>query len=597
LIGKLEQHVRADGQKRWFLTTKMPWRNAEGDIIGTLGVSRDVTDLQEAEAKVAETGSLLDILLENSPDCIYFKDRKSRFVHFSQAFRKLFKVSDSLDLRGKTDFDFFTDEHARPAYEDEQEIIRTGNPLVGKLERETHPDGRVTWCLTTKMAWRNNAGKIIGTFGTSKDVTAIKEAEAKAAEMGVLLDTLLEHSPDCIYFKDRQSRFLHFSKQFRRLFNVDDSMDLRGKTDFDFFTEEHARPAYEDEQEIIRTGNPLIGKLEKETHADGRVTWCLTNKLPWRSKSGKIIGTFGVSKDVTAMKQAEERLEQVHRQLLDTSRLAGMAEVATSVLHNVGNVLNSVNVAAQLLREKLQQSRVASLVKAATLIRKHSAHLSEFLSNDPKGKHLPEFLTEVSECLAKERDEMLGEIAELNKKIDHIKDIVAMQQNYANVSGVVEIVKVSELAEDALRMNAGALSRHNVQVIRDYDPQVPEISVDKHKVLQILVNLIRNAKYACDESNRPDKQLTLRIHGEKERVRITVLDNGVGIPPENLTRIFNHGFTTRKDGHGFGLHSGALAAREMGGCLTAHSDGPDTGATFTLELPVQPSTVNEPSTQ
>ena len=366
-----------------------------------------------------------------------------------------------------------------------------------------------------------------------------------------------------------------------------DSRSLLRKTDFDFFTEEHARPAYEDEQEIIRTGKPIIGKLEKETHPDGRVTWCLTTKMPWRDKDGNIIGTFGTSKDVTAIKEAETKLEQVHKELLETSRLAGMAEVATSVLHNVGNVLNSVNVSGSLLKEKLSKSAVSTLAKAVALMQEHTEDLAPFLATDPRGKRLPDFLAKVSSHLTTERDSMLEEVDQLNRHIEHIKDIVAMQQNYARVSGLVETVKATELVEDALRMNEGALMRHQIELVREFAEPLPEVHVDKHKVLQILVNLIRNAKYACDESRRPDKQVTLRIAAGDGRVRITVQDNGVGIAPENLTRIFHHGFTTRKDGHGFALHTGALAARELGGSLTAHSDGPGTGASFTLELPVE----------
>jgi C4-dicarboxylate-specific signal transduction histidine kinase len=179
----------------------------------------------------------------------------------------------------------------------------------------------------------------------------------------------------------------------------------------------------------------------------------------------------------------------------------------------------------------------------------------------------------------------------LRKNIEHIKDIVAMQQSYATVAGVTESIKASELVEDALRLNAGALTRHDVQVVRQYDAD-PTLEVDKHKALQILVNLIRNAKYACDASGRDDRRLTLHLAQNGGRVKIVVLDNGVGIPPENLTRIFSHGFTTKKDGHGFGLHSGALAAQEMGGSLTAHSEGPGHGANFTLELPLRTSSAD-----
>jgi C4-dicarboxylate-specific signal transduction histidine kinase len=183
---------------------------------------------------------------------------------------------------------------------------------------------------------------------------------------------------------------------------------------------------------------------------------------------------------------------------------------------------------------------------------------------------------------------LLSEVESTRRHVEHVKDIVAMQQSYARVAGVTEKVKLVDLVEDALRMNVGALARHEVEVVRDYPATAPEITVEKHKVLQILVNLIRNAKYACDESGRRDKRMTLQVSAEASRINIVVIDNGVGIPAENLNRIFNHGFTTRQKGHGFGLHSGALAAREMGGKLTARSDGSGAGATFTLELPLQP---------
>jgi signal transduction histidine kinase len=160
-----------------------------------------------------------------------------------------------------------------------------------------------------------------------------------------------------------------------------------------------------------------------------------------------------------------------------------------------------------------------------------------------------------------------------------------MQQNYARVSGEVELLPMAEVVEDAIQFNAAAFARHGIQLVREFDP-VPPIAVDKHKVLQILVNLLHNAKYAMESNGPREKRLTLGLHRNGGgSVQITVRDSGIGIPTENLTRIFSHGFTTRKGGHGFGLHSGALAAKEMGGNLTAHSEGPERGAVFTLELP------------
>jgi signal transduction histidine kinase len=274
--------------------------------------------------------------------------------------------------------------------------------------------------------------------------------------------------------------------------------------------------------------------------------------------------------------------------LLEASRLAGMAEVATDVLHNVGNVLNSINTSTSLVSDQLKQSKIANITRVAALLREHAGDLGEFLSHDPRGRRLPEYLSELGEHLAREQDALLKEMEETRKHVEHIKDIVAMQQSYARVSGVTDTLVVTGLVEDALRINASALARHDVQIVREYDPQVPQIIGEKHKVLQILVNLISNAKYACDEGAKPVKCVTLRVNRAADRVRVAVMDNGVGISSENLTNIFKHGFTTRKHGHGFGLHSGAVAARELGGVLDVHSDGPGRGATFTLELPLQP---------
>jgi len=543
---------------------------------------------KRAEAALAEASSLLETLLDNSPDAIYFKDRQSRFVHFTKSFSRLFNVPDADVLKGKTDFDFFTEEHARQAYEDEQEIIRSGKPIIGKLEKETHADGRLTWALTNKMPWRDKDGNIIGTFGISKDATVLKEAEDKLAYERELLRSLLDNVPDHIYFKDHESRFVRFSKAFEKLFKVADAEQLRGKTDFDFFTEDHARPAYEDEQEIIRTGQPIIGKLEKETHPDGRITWCLTTKMPWRDQEGNIIGTFGISKDITGLKQAEAELETTHKRLVEVSRMAGMAEVATDVLHNVGNVLTSVNVSCSLAIDRVQQHDFANLAKIPQLLQENAGRLDEFLTTDPKGRHIPEYLAAIAQTFDEQKEFLQGELNRLRQHIDHIKQIVTMQQNYARVAGVEETVEVAQLVDDALHINAAALDRHTVQLRREMEP-VPPILVDKHRVLQILVNLIRNAKYALSDSDRQDKLLTVRVDGNGgDHVQIQVTDNGVGIAPENLTRIFAHGFTTRGDGHGFGLHSGALAARDLGGSLSAHSDGLGKGATFTLLVPIKP---------
>ncbi|MGH7995541.1 MAG: MHYT domain-containing protein [Opitutaceae bacterium] len=317
--------------------------------------------------------------------------------------------------------------------------------------------------------------------------------------------------------------------------------------------------------------------------ADGSsksLLWNLT-----RSEDGA--GFYATGNDITDRKRAEAELAQTHQRLLDVSRAAGMTEVATGVLHNVGNVLNSVNVSATLVMDHVRHTKAANVAKLSTLLDQHKGDLGDFLSKDARGQMIPDYLSSLSAELANEHAATLAELDHLRKNIEHIKEIVTMQQSYAKTSGFTETVSLANLIDDALHINAGSLARHEVRLVREYRVK-PVVAMDKHKVMQILINLVRNAKYACDESGRSDKLITVQTTAGKHCVQITVCDNGIGIPPENLTRIFNHGFTTRKTGHGFGLHSAALAAKELGGSLSATSEGLGRGATFILELPHKP---------
>ncbi len=345
------------------------------------------------------------------------------------------------------------------------------------------------------------------------------------------------------------------------------------------------------EEDLRLVRQTLAGEIQtyqmekRYFHKDGRLVWVSLSVSLVRDAERLPDYFISQIQDITMRKEAEAGLKTVHQELLETSRRAGMAEVATSVLHNVGNVLNSVNISCSVAADRLRKSRVGSVAQTAALLHDHADDLPAFLTADPTGRKLPDFLGKLAAQLAGEQADVLGELQLLGKNIEHIKDIVAMQQNHASFSGVTETVLASDLVEDGLRMNEGFLIRHTVRVIRHYE-KVPEITLEKHKALQILVNLIRNAKQACGSSGNADNQMTVSVTAADNRVRISVSDNGVGIPLENLTRIFSHGFTTKQDGHGFGLHSGALAAREMGGSLSAHSDGAGTGATFILELPI-----------
>lgn len=305
--------------------------------------------------------------------------------------------------------------------------------------------------------------------------------------------------------------------------------------------------------------------------------------------------TRELNDQVVAKEQTLKELARTQSALLEVSRAAGMAEVATGVLHNVGNVLNSVNVSCTVIADQLEQSRMGNVSKLVDMMNAHQGGLSHFLTEDPSGRQIPQYLARLAPALEEERQVLLRETTSLRERVDHIKEIISMQQSYGRISGVKENISPERLMEDALMLNIEALTRHAITVQRQYDP-LPKISADKHRVLQILLNLINNAKFACVESGRNDRRITLRVFSsDHSRICLQVEDNGVGISKENMSSIFQHGFTTRQSGHGFGLHSGALAAHELGGSLTFSSDGPGAGAVFTLELPYKTEEKKEES--
>ncbi|QRK13930.1 HAMP domain-containing protein [Archangium violaceum] len=290
--------------------------------------------------------------------------------------------------------------------------------------------------------------------------------------------------------------------------------------------------------------------------------------------------------------RVEERtreLKEVHLQLVQTARRAGMAEIATNVLHNVGNVLNSVYTSAQLARERMTDMRLEHVGRVADMLQEHQSDIGTFLTQDARGRNVMPFMSRLGQNLIDERKEIVLLLEDVGRYTEHVGDIVKVQQNYARTPRLHEPVQLAELVEDAIRINSAGLTRHQVKIVRQL-ATLPPVLTDKHKTLMILVNLVSNAKYAMDGVLPAERLLSVKMElSGTERVRIQVHDNGMGIAPEMLTRIFQYGFTTREEGHGFGLHSSALAAQELGGELTVHSKGAGHGATFTLDLPYVPA--------
>lgn len=293
-----------------------------------------------------------------------------------------------------------------------------------------------------------------------------------------------------------------------------------------------------------------------------------------------------VSDRTIELQTSLDTLRATQNDLASASRRAGMADVATAVLHNVGNVLNSVNVAGNLVADRVRQLPVNMVARLTDLLVANQQDLGPFFTTNPKGQKFVDFLAKLGTAMAQQQSGALAELQQIQKSIDHIKVIVARQQDYAKVvNGALEIVNLEDVLEDAIRLNASHGSEQ-IEFVREF-ASLPEVKVDRHKLFQIVMNLVSNARHAV-LSRGQVRRVTLRTKLlASDTFRIDVEDTGCGIPVENLTRVFTHGFTTKKDGHGFGLHSASCAAIEMGGGLSVHSDGVDRGARFALDLPLQ----------
>lgn len=325
---------------------------------------------------------------------------------------------------------------------------------------------------------------------------------------------------------------------------------------------------------VAEKGVPLV--LESTSSK----TSSIVNTTPISGADGKQKGIMASFTDIT-------ELESKNQALVETSRLAGMAEVATDVLHNVGNVLNSVNISAAAIYENLSDSHLINIKKVAEMFVEHNDDLGTFLSQDSRGKHIPNYLIKTIELLINEQTHLIEKVQSIRANIDHIKEIINMQQTHARISDFQIESSLIEVVEDAIRINLPNLERYEISIAKEYG-EVERAIIDKPRILQIIINLIRNASEALIASDQEDKIITIRCYKHNDNLlRIEIIDNGIGISSENLTKIFQHGFTTKTKGHGFGLHSSALAANEMGGSLCAQSRGLGHGTKFILEFPLK----------
>ena len=383
---------------------------------------------------------------------------------------------------------------------------------------------------------------------------------------------------------------MNWSKELRKLVGLSTSDPIPNFDKFMLSVHPEYRTTIETViKNTLATGN----KYELEfpiRMADGKYKWQYSVGAPVKAGKPPYTELEGIAMDITQRKENEEKLRDLNTQIIASAREVGMADVAVSILHNVGNVLNSVNVSSNLLVENLQKSHFNRFFDACEMMRQHLDTLSEYLTNDEKGKLIPKYLIELSDMMHQNYDVSCAEVSNINEKIQHIRDIVMAQQSLSRVNGIHEKVKLSDVVKATISMIGGQLAEKDIHIYEEY-VDIPEMYIDRARLMQILVNLLQNAKDAMleDKTAKKDKNITISItpsKTESNMVILTVKDNGIGISKENIEKIFSYGFSTKTHGHGIGLHSSALSATELGGKLHMESDGIGQGAQFILELPI-----------
>lgn len=571
----------------------MPAGDADNE--GADGATTGLFRIPAAARPAVET--LFRNTVEHAPVGIGFANRDGQFRHANLAFCAMLGYT-AEQLRQES-VESLT--HAEDLESTKAGLERLWRREVTHLDfekRYIRKNGSPLWVRVTTSLVGGGGDEPECSVEFLRDISVRKEMAAALLQNQTLLATVVGELPLALLSCDVRGQLTQYNRAAIELFGITRQNDSGPRNPYPLtsqvFRPDGKTPVPREERPLARA---LRGEICKDqefiiVRPDGAVRTIISSSQRLVGPEAQPLGALAIVQDITERRTAEEELERVHKQLLTASRQAGMAEVATNVLHNVGNVLNSVNVSASMVSERIKRSKCTGLARVAKLFNDHAADLGAFVSGE-HGKHLPPYLNELATELVSERDAAIAELAAMRSNVEHIKEIVAMQQGYARLGGITDTVDVRVLVDDSLRMNEGAFSRHGVTIVRDFE-DVPTVRVDKHKVLQILVNVIRNAKYACAEAKGDgERRVTVRVRASGSAVLVSVIDTGVGIARENLDRIFNYGFTTRATGHGFGLHSSALAARELGGTLRAESPGPGMGATFTLTLPLATAEAGE----
>jgi len=583
--------VFPDGRAHTVLTTKLPFRDSQGRICGLVGIGHDITERKRAEEALRHEQTLMGILMDNIPAAVYFKDTAIRFIRVNRAHSRKFGLSDPAQLAGKSDADFFSGEHARQALADEQEIIRTGQPLLNVEEKETWVDGTVSWVLTTKLPLRNATGRIIGTCGISLDITERKRVEQALAERTEevsqrnqelaganatleqqiavreriekvlegernLLRTLIDNLPDYVYAKDTEGRFAVANVGVARQLGFSSPNEVVGKLDFDLFPHELAARYHAEEEKIIRSGKGLYNYEGPTVDASKpeKNRWVSTTKVPLRNALGEVTGFVGLGHDITERKRVEEALQKSSKELQE--RNDELARFTYTAAHDLKSPLVTIKAFLGYLEQ--------------------------------------DTLNQDAEAIKKDRHYIYSAVDKMSRLLDELLDLARVGRKM----NPPEEMPLQVVVKDALDMVAGAIIQKGVEVVATKDPIM--LNGDRTRLVEVFQNLVDNAiKFM---GGQPKPRVEIGVEKTGEETVFFVRDNGIGIDPRYQPKVF--GLFEKYDpgtrGTGIGLALVKRIVEVHGGRIWVESAGIGKGTTFRFTLakmqplPAQPKSNERP---
>lgn len=529
-------------------------RDVDGPLL--IRAIRYSIERKQAEDALAHERDLLFTIIDNVPDRIFIKDTQSRFLKTNRSLAERFKLNHPRELIGKSDSDFFAAEHAEDAFQDEKRIMETGVPMLNKVERESLPDGSESWVITSKLPLRDKQGRMIGTFGISREITALKNAEQALATERNLLRSLIDNLPDYIYAKDLECGYILDNEAHRRLLGVSCLEEILGKKVTDFFPAELSQNYDADDQRIVRTGRPLINYEEPAVDRAGNSRWHCTTKIPLRDGEGVISGLVCITRDITDSRQAQARLEKVNADLARSREelMRALTELQTS--HRQLREAQGQLIQAEKMQSigRLAAGVAHEVKNPLAIIRMGLDHLEQEIPADNPEAQLT--FRDMKEAVQRADGIILG-------LLDFARPHELNARPYV----------LNAVVEESVGMVRYAARQAKVKIVRELAEALPEVWIDPDKIKQVLLNVLTNGIHALSDVaggtlTVRTKLLTLReediprrnearvahpFHAGDRVEVVEIKDNGPGIPEDKLVHIFDPFFTTKEPGKGTGL--------------------------------------------